>query len=185
MKDEIVAACLLFIFSSLAQAGVPNYGYSRDVDIGTLGSTPYSTTATVENNLLLHSYTFDLASASKVDFTLFNLEPELGSAIPPVPIIATFYDINIFDSSDHKLYEGVVTDKWLYGSTQVATVSGELPAGENYYLRIAGGIMNSPSPQLSYTLNMVATPVPEPGSYALLLSGLCMLGWRIRQGQLS
>ena len=181
MKQKKAAAVTLFIFSSLAQAGVPNYNYSRNVDIGTLGSTPYSTTATVENNMLLHSYTFDLASASKIDFTLFNLEPELGSAIPPVPIIATFYDINIFDSNNKELYEGVVTDKWLYGSTKVANVSGELPAGENYYLRIAGGIMNSPAPQLSYTLNMVATPVPEPESYALLLSGLAMLGWRIRR----
>src|SRR4051812_16827291 len=123
MKEKKVAVGGFFFFFCPAQTGGTNYYYFRKVYIGKPGSTPYSTTATVENNMLLHSYTFDLASASKVDFTLFNLEPELGSAIPPVPIIATFYDINIFDSNNKELYEGVVTDKWLYGSTKVANVS--------------------------------------------------------------
>jgi hypothetical protein len=179
MKKKQVALALLF-FSGVAHAGVPTFEYSRDFDIGTLGSTPYITTSTIENNMLLHSYTFDLTSASTVDFTLYNLRPELGSAIPPVPIVATFYDINIFDSNNQELYKGVVTDRWLYGSTLVAKVSGELPVGEDYYLRIAGGIMNASVPQLSYTLNMAAAPVPEPESYALMLAGLGMLAWRIR-----
>lgn len=44
-------------------------------------------------------------------FYLNALKPELGSAIPPVPIVATFYDINIFDSNDNELHKGADIDK--------------------------------------------------------------------------
>ncbi|MBA4142140.1 MAG: PEP-CTERM sorting domain-containing protein [Nitrosospira sp.] len=172
-----LALALLFLSSSVSvSAGLPNFDYSKDFDVGTLESTRYETSFGVENNLLLHSYTFDLAGASTVDAWLFNPRMETGdiyTGIPPLTI--TLFEVAIFDSGDQELYKGIVADHYTFGSTMRAHVGGVLPAGDNYYVRIAGSQINDTA--LAYQFQMWATPVPEPETYAMMLAGLGLMGY--------
>lgn len=179
-KNALVISLALLMLLGEASAGVPNFSYSHDYDIGTLTSTPYETSFGAGVNMLLHSYTFDLAAPATVDAFFFNPRYETGNiftGIPPLTMMV--YDINMFDSQDHLLYSGTITEKWDFGSTKLSQVDGVLPAGENYYVRIAGQQLNDSA--MAYQLYMVATPVPEPGTYAMFIAGLSLLVWRMRR----
>ena len=179
-KKIVGLGIFLFIFSMGAKAGVPNFGYSHDYDIGTLGSTQYATSFSVENNLLDHSYTFDLAAPATVDAWLFNPRIETGdiyTGIPPLTI--TLFDLSIFDSTNHELYKGTRPDSYSFGSTMRAHVAGVLPAGDNYFVRVTGSQINDSA--LAYQLHLIALPVPEPETWGMFLAGLGLLGWRMRR----
>lgn len=179
-RQAIGFGLALCIFSSGASAGIPSSSYSHDFDIGTLTSAPYPASFVAVTNLLLHSYTFDLAAPATVDVWLYNPRVQTGDIFTGFPpLTMTFYDVNIFDSQDHLLYAGTTTDKWGFGSTRIVHAAGVLPAGENYYVRIAGQQLNDST--LSYQLQMAALPVPEPQSYAMFLAGLGFIGWRLRK----
>jgi hypothetical protein len=182
MKNKKITgfALALMVLSNVSFAGVGNFDIAKDFDAGTLGTTHYQNTFSVSNDRLLHGYIFDLPTASRVDARLLNLVAERGSAIPPIPIVPTYYNLIIFDSQDKELYKGTFLSTFTFGSSLVSHVGGELPAGEDYYVRVAGSIWNTSQPQLSYMYEMVASPVPEPYTYAMFVAGLGLLGWRIR-----
>ena len=168
----------LLVLSRGAWAGVPDYSYSHDYDIGTLTSSGYTTSFGAATYMLLHSYTFDLAAPAIVDAAFLNPRWETGNiftGIPPLTI--TIYDINIFDSQDHLLYAGTTTERWDFGSTRLLHVGGLLPAGENYYVRIAGQQINDTA--MEYKMNLAATPIPEPEIWGMMMVGLGILGWRL------
>ena len=172
----------VLLFSRGAAAGVPTTPISQDFDIGTLTSTPYENSYSVGNTLLQHSYTFDLAEAATVDAWLLNPRIETGNiftGIPPLTI--TRFDLAILDSQNHVLFDGTHPDTYPFGSTLTAHVSGVLPAGNDFYVRITGGQMNDTA--LAYQINMRTLPVPEPESYALFMAGLGLLGWRLRRSK--
>lgn len=178
--DTLGIAAALITLSGAAMAGVPNVGFSRDVDIGTLTSTHYATGFIDATNILLHSYTFDLATPATVHAWLFNPRFETGdpfTGIPPVTM--TVYDTNIFDSQDRLLFAGTTTAHWDFGSTRMQHVTGILPAGDNYYVRIAGTQLYDSA--LAYQFDVVAMPVPELETWCMMLTGLGLLGWRIRK----
>ena len=178
--DTLGIAAVLVTLSGAATAGVPNVGFSRDIDIGTLTSTPYVTSFTDATNILLHSYTFDLATPATVHAWLENPRFETGNpftGIPPVTI--TIYDTNIFDSKDRLLFAGTTTESWSFGSTMRHHVTGILPAGDNYYVRITGTQLYDSA--LTYGVELVALPVPELETWGMMLTGLGLLGWRIRK----
>lgn len=62
-------------------------------------------------------------------------------------------------------------------ATQVLAGSNTLPAGF-YQLKVSGTTVNG---QASYGGNIVATPVPEPETYAMLLAGLGVVGFLARR----
>ncbi len=158
--DILGVAAVLITLSGEVTAGVPNVSFSHDFDIGTLASTHYVTSFVDETNILLHSYTFDLATPATVDAWLFNPRYETGNIFTGIPpLTMTIYDINIFDSQDHLLYAGTTIKRWDFGSTMTLNVTGILPAGDNYYVRIAGSQLNDSA--LAYQFDLVARPVPE------------------------
>jgi hypothetical protein len=182
MKKNRIArfAFGLLFLSTAASAGVPETPNSHDFDIGTLGTTHYTNSFSYENNLLDHSYTFDLTAPSQVDASLLNTRIETGNiftGIPPLTI--GIYDLYIMDSDNHELFKGATTSTYTFGSTMTSHVGGVLPAGDNYYVRVVGGQLNDVA--LSYQVDIVATPVPEPETFAMFLAGLGLLGWRLRK----
>ena len=179
-KKVLSVGITLLLFSNAASAGVPTTPISQDFDIGTLTSTLYETSFTSLNNSLQNSYTFDLAEPATVDVWLLNPRMETGNiftGIPPLTITA--FDLVIIDSQNHVLFEGTQPNKYPFGSTLRAHVSGALPAGNDYYVQVTGGQINDVA--LTYQLNMHTLPVPEPESYALFVAGLGLLAWRLRR----
>ncbi len=77
------------------------------------------------------------------------------------------------------MVDGETTARWDFGSTRAMHVTGVLPAGENYFVAVSGRQLNDVA--LAYQIDIVATPVPEPETYAMLLAGLGLLGWKFRR----
>jgi len=64
-------------------------------------------------------------------------------------------------------------------ATQILAGSTTLPAGF-YQLKVSGTAVGATA---SYGGNIVATPVPEPETYAMLLAGLGVVGFLARRRQ--
>jgi hypothetical protein len=170
---------ILLIFSGNTAAGVPEGVFSHNYDIGTLTSTPYENVFSGETNLLTHSYTFDLDAPATVEARVANARMETGFLGGFPPLTHTLYDISLYDSGNHKLYEGTTTQSWSFGSTLEAVVTGELPAGKDYFVNIIGTQTNDTA--LSYATKISVIPaVPEPETYAMLLAGLGLMGFVVR-----
>ncbi len=183
MKNRGIAAFagMLLFFSSVVSAGVPNGAYSKDYDLGTLTSTHYINTPTVRYPVLQHSYTFDLATPSMVYGWLYNPVPEKGSILDGTGIISTLYSLTIYDKFENLLYIGETTAMTGLGTTGALYVNGALPAGNDYWALVSGQVIGDSS--LTYMVDLVAgpVPIPEPETYAMLLAGLGLLGWRLRR----
>jgi hypothetical protein len=82
------------------------------------------------------------------------------------------YKIDLFNSENQLLVEGTTTNMWSFGSTLEAEVSGELPAGKDYFVLVTGNQQNDIG--LSYITTI--SVVPEPETYAMLLAGLGVVG---------
>jgi hypothetical protein len=180
MKGKVWGLSSIFLlFSGNAAAGVPEGPFSHNYDIGTLTSTPYENVFSGETNLLTHSYTFDLDAPATVDARVVNARMETGFLGGFPPLTHTLYDISLYDSGNHKLYQGTTTQSWSFGSTLEAAVSGELPAGKDYFVNIIGTQTNDTA--LSYATQISVIPaVPEPETYAMFLAGLGLMGFIVR-----
>jgi hypothetical protein len=181
MKKEIsmkgktiwsLGSILFFIFSGSVAAAVPEGPFSHNYDIGTLTSTPYENLFNGTSNLLQHSYTFDLEAPATVKAHLLNIRPETGDIFGFPPLTHILYKIDLFNSENQLLVEGTTTNMWSFGSTLEAEVSGELPAGKDYFVLVTGNQQNDIG--LSYITTI--SVVPEPETYAMLLAGLGVVG---------
>ena len=175
-KGIVGFAVTLLLFSGMASAGVPNTPYSHDYDIGTIGPTHYVNNRAVPYNLVQDSYTFDLAAQSHVSAWLWNLIPAMGTI--ETGFTVTNYSMQIYNNLDQQVYTGETTLSG-FGTVGSVHVDGILPAGNDYYAMLTGTVSNAYN--LSYYVDLVATPVPEPETYAMLLAGLGLLGWRLRR----
>lgn len=82
-----------------------------------------------------------------------------------VGLSVTGYDL--YDSTDTLVAPGTMQSTGVVDLWTIAT--GGIPAG-NYYVKVSGTIVSNGS--ASYAGNLNVTPVPEPGTYAMLLAGL-------------
>jgi len=137
------------------------------VDLGDL--TPSASfSATVANGSFSHMYTFNFTTPSIVAASVTNVAITFGSfSTGRIDDFAAFLNgtplnLNVFGSSDPPV---TVTTQVLAGSTT-------LPTG-TYQLVVSGKGVGS----ASYGGNIVATPVPEPQTYAMLLAGLGAVGF--------
>lgn len=179
MKKKGIAgfAVALLLLSGGAGAGVPNTPFSHDYHI-TLGPTDYVNNRAVSYNQVEDSYTFDLAAPSNVSGVLLNLVPAMGSL--ETGLVVTNYSMNIYNNLNQQVYTGETTLSGL-GTVGSVSVHGILPAGNDYYVMLGGVV--SGGDYLNYYVDLAATPVPEPETYAMLLAGLGLLGWRLRNAR--
>ena len=178
-KKVLTLGSILLTFSGSVVAGVPNESIiSRNVDIGTLTSTPFETVFSFPTNFIHHSYTFDLDVPATVEARILNADLQSGY----VWDIQTNYDVKLVDSRNQVLYQGT-TRSYPNLSTIEAVVTGELPAGKDYYVEVHGGQILAAG--LSYDAKISAFPsvVPEPETYAMFLAGLGLMGFMARRNQ--
>lgn len=162
MKLKFVAAAVLASVTSISSFA-----------LGPLTPSPSASFANTVMGTFTDDWTFNLGSPSIVAASLTNVEVSFGGP--------SFGGIHGFSA----WLNGVA----LFGSTSTTTISGitvktqvksggaSIPAGV-YHLLVSGTTVGG---QASYGGNLVATPVPEPETYAMLLAGLGAVGFLARR----
>lgn len=115
-------------------------------------------------------WTFDLGTPSVVAASITNVEVSFNSvSVGGIQGFSAWLNgVQLFGPTSSVSQNGVTV------TTQVVAGGTTLPAGI-YQLKVSGtGISGA---NASYGGNIVATPVPEPGSHAMLLAGLGVLGF--------
>jgi hypothetical protein len=134
-------------------------------NIGILDAAPYSTANPYINNAsilgtFLDTYNFSLNNNNVVTGSVSQLTLSLGAYnVLNINGLA----LNLFDASN----------SWLAGVTGAGQITDTLLNGI-YHVNISGttnGLSGG-----NYTFAAVAQPVPEPGSWAMLLAGLVVTG---------
>ena len=167
MKLKFVAAAAVLSVSSLSAVAV------------TTALPPLAPSATFANTVtggFMDTWTFNLGTTSIVAASLTNVEITFG----------------IFKTGGITGFEAWLNGTQLFGpltttisppvtvTTQVLAGGTSLPAGM-YSLVVRGtGVTGG---QASYGGNIVATPVPEPETLAMMLAGLGALGFLARRRQ--
>ncbi len=124
---------------------------------------------------------FNLGSPSIVAASLTNVEVSIfgNSTGGILGLHAWLNGTEIFGSISSSTTYPFGPGNPLTITTQVKAGGVALPAGVNYELKISGtGITGTSA---SYGGNLVATPVPEPETYAMMLAGLGALGFLARR----
>ena len=162
MKLKFVAAAVL------ALASATSFANSLD---------PLNPSASFSNTVtgaFTDTWTFNLGSASIVAASLTNVEITFGNF--------KFGGITGFEAwlNGSQLIGPVTTtvNPPVIVTTQVLAGGASLPAGM-YSLTVKGTGVTGGS--ASYGGNIVATPVPEPETYAMMLAGLVAVGFLARR----
>jgi hypothetical protein len=147
---------------------------------GNLGNIPPSASfAATHTGAFMDVWTFNLATPSIVAASVTNVEITFGSTMVGgiLGFSATLNGVPLNLSSSSVFNPPVSV------TTQILSGSGVLGAGM-YQLVVSGTGVTGGS--ASYGGNIVATPVPEPETYALMMAGLAAVGFvaarRRRQG---
>lgn len=179
-KKLLGLASILLMFSGHVIAGVPTISdFTRDFDIGTLTSTPYVTAFSGTTNFIQHSYTFDLDAPATIEARVANTRVSSGYD----DWVTALFRIDITDSSDRGLYKGETISRYPNGSTFEAIVTGELPAGKDYYVLITGEQVFDFALEYMTMISAFPSAVSEPETYALMLVGLGLIGFMARRKQ--
>jgi len=139
---------------------------------------PISPSASFSNTVtgsFSDTWTFNLGTASIVAASITNVAITFAGS--------TFGEITNFSA----LLNGVPlllggssqSNNGVTVATQILAGSTTLPAGF-YQLKVSGTALGATA---SYGGNIVATPVPEPETYAMLLAGLGVVGFLARRRQ--
>jgi hypothetical protein len=84
----------------------------------------------------------------------------------------------LFDGNDTLLSQGTSLQS---GATDVWTVAGGNLSAGDYYIRVNGNLVSDRG--ASFGGAMMLMPVPEPGTYGMMLGGLGILGFLARRRQ--
>jgi hypothetical protein len=162
------------------------------IALGAAASGVQAATQTVEFSTLVGSATLNSAVAVGDTFILDSvitgatgalsqtIEFTLGAGVTGVSGIANWLvgtstlpnlsgvNIDVFNASTSAL---VASDTFagVLGGTAVSTLTGSLGAGTYRLVATGNGVRDS-------VLNVAVTAVPEPGTYAMLLAGLALIG---------
>jgi hypothetical protein len=82
----------------------------------------------------------------------------------------------LFDGNDTLLSQGTSLQS---GATDVWTVTGGNLSAGDYYIRVNGNVVSDAG--ASFGGAMMLMPVPEPGTYGMMLGGLGILGFLARR----
>lgn len=136
--------------------------------------TPSASFANTVTGAFTDTWTFNLGSTSAVAASLTNVEVTFGSWSSGgiLDFRAWLNGVEIFGSTT-QAFNPPITVK-----TQVLAGGSTLPAGM-YSLTVSGTGVTGGS--ASYGGNIVAMPVPEPETYAMMLAGLVAVGFLARR----
>lgn len=105
-----------------------------------------------------------------------NLDAIVASVSRSADVGLDITGIWLFDGNDTLLSQGTSLQT---GATDVWTVAGgNLTAGD-YYIRVNGNLVSDDG--ASFGGAMMLMPVPEPGTYGMMLGGLGILGFLARR----
>lgn len=167
MKLKHVAAAVLAVAASAGAV-------AADGDLGNL-SPSASFSRTVAAGSFLDKWSFNLGTPSIVAASATNVEISFGSfSFGGISnFAATLNGVPLLLQSFGSSANGVTV------TTQVLAGSTTLPAG-TFSLMVSG---TAAAGGASYGGNIVATPVPEPETLAMMLAGLGALGFLARRRQ--
>lgn len=123
---------------------------------------------------------------SFADTFTFFLPPNGGSGyvISNFTLLDNLYNTVLSSLSLVRNLDGIVGngDDAVVATQAVSAAGGSLTfggnAGGSYYLTVVGTSNGSPGDIYTGAISVTAAPVPEPGSYALMLAGLGAVGFR-------
>lgn len=156
----LMAAVVLSLSTAAVQAA--------NADLAPL--TPSASFSNTVSGAFDDYWTFNLGSSSVVAASITNVAISFSTAsVGGIEGFSAWLNgVQLFGPTSSVTTNGVTV------TTQVVAGGTTLPAGV-YQLRVSGtGITGASA---SYGGNIVATPVPEPQSYAMLLAGLGVVGY--------
>lgn len=180
IKHATVMAAVLAASAS-AQAAVSDLG-------AVVPLIPTSFSQYVDVGVFSNSYTFTLPVNAGSGYDIRNAPVTIG-AIPGV--LPTGGNMNLAFSSINLYYAGADNaiggagadaDIWLAGflnatpDTPAYSVNIGPNAGGTFYLDVVGKADGSLGGYYNGSISVLAAPVPEPESYAMLLAGLGVMG---------
>lgn len=156
--------------AALALASVSSFA------VGSLDPvSPSASFSNTVNGSFTDIWTFNLGTTSIVAASITNVAISFGNF--SFGEIANFSAL--LNGTPLLLGGSSQTTNGVTVATQVLAGSTTLPAGF-YQLKVSGTTVGG---QASYGGNIVATPVPEPETYAMLLAGLGVVGFLARRRQ--
>jgi len=107
-----------------------------------------------------------------------NIDAIVGSVSRSAGIGLDITGLWIYDGNDTLVSTGAALRS---GALDVWTVAGDGLAAGDYYLRVDGNVVSSEG--ASFGGAVMLAPVPEPGTYGMMLGGLGALGFLARRRQ--
>ncbi len=163
MKLKLVAVAVLASVTSISSFA-----------LGPLNPSPSASFANTVSGAFTDDWTFNLGVPSIVAASVTNVEVSFGG--PSFGGISGFSawlnGVQLFGPTSTTTVGGITV------KTQVLSGGTSIPAGM-YHLMVSGTGVTGGS--ASYGGNLVATPVPEPETYAMLLAGLGAIGFLARR----
>ncbi|MFC5481093.1 FxDxF family PEP-CTERM protein [Massilia suwonensis] len=105
-----------------------------------------------------------------------NLDAIVASVSRSADVGLDITGIWLFDGNDTLLSQGSSLQT---GATDVWTVAGGNLSAGDYYIRVNGNLVSDDG--ASFGGAMMLMPVPEPGTYGMMLGGLGILGFLARR----
>lgn len=105
-----------------------------------------------------------------------NLDAIVASVSRSADVGLDITGVWLFDGNDTLLSQGMSLQS---GATDVWTVAGGNLSAGDYYIRVNGNLVSDDG--ASFGGAMMLMPVPEPGTYGMMLGGLGILGYLARR----
>ena len=160
--QKILATALLgvgLLSGGMVQAAV--------VDLGDVGAI--SKNIAHDPGFFGDEFSFNITENSKL--TSITNEFDFGTFLD----IADGWSVNLYSDAGYtnNLYSAAISEDYL-------SFTKNLGVG-TYYLLVAGYANGSMGGGYNVSLSSVPAPVPEPGEFALMLSGLGLMGYMVRR----
>ena len=165
---KILLGLLLVGSVSIAHAA----GIQGPGDLGTLNGAVSIGNSFASNATISDVYIFDIASTSATVGTLVTINFDVP-AFPGTEYAISNFTAAFWDSSNTM----IAMDTQSSPTDNLVTVSTTLAPGLDYEFRVTGNVTGSLGG--SYGGVLAAAPIPEANTYAMMLAGLGLLGFRV------
>ncbi|MES2130425.1 MAG: FxDxF family PEP-CTERM protein [Pseudomonadota bacterium] len=116
-------------------------------------------------NTFSDHFTFTLAAASNVDAILSSISRNAADGLD-------ITSLDLYNAGGLVQHGAMVST----GAIDTWTLAASNIAAGNYWLQVSGSMMSATSGAFGGAAMTTAAPVPEPGTYAMLLGGLGLVG---------